>query len=375
MRTVDAVGTALEHEAAKQGGILDPDAVGARRAGPQSVELALNRGKRCLGEKACHAVGELVDDRDQEVCAATRRVENTEPQQLLAGALGVGARGFLDALEVGLVGGHDSAADEVAHQRLGRVVDAAALATGLVGQPQQFAAADLDLLGVFGREVAVATGFAAIVAVCNRQPQGKEALVDVAEVAYVEPRVVEAGIGLRVDPQRGQRRPECAVGYGRALERPCAVEAVGGEQGAVVGRDGHGVVARRHGVDDCPDPPPEGARARAQPIALLRRIAHDLRQRVRLVGLLGDRQMAGRLGIEQEQRAEDERERRRLEVGACLAVGDVDPLLGGPPAELTTEHRQHVLTDGAVEPLAQPDAEGAGLGHQLGEALAGEVGR
>lgn len=85
--------------------------------------------------------------------------------------------------------------------------------------------------------------------------------------------------------------------------------------------------------------------------------------------------MARGFGIEQEQGAEDERQRGGLEFDASLVVAGVNSFIPSPAPELAPEHRQHLLPDRAVESLTQLDTEGARLGHEVGEAIVGQVRR
>ena len=92
-----------------------------------------------LGEEERDLVGELVHDGDEEVGASAGGVEHAEVEELPRRRCGVVADERRDLVEVPLERGHDAAADEMANERLRRVVDAAAFAAALVGQPEQLA--------------------------------------------------------------------------------------------------------------------------------------------------------------------------------------------------------------------------------------------
>ena len=53
--------------------------------------------------------------------------------------------------------------------------------------------------------------------------------------------------------------------------------------------------------------------------------------------------MPGTLGVEQEQRPKDPRERRSLELGPNLVVGDVAAARCGPASKLSPQAWHHVL--------------------------------
>lgn len=171
----------LQDEAAEQRDVLDADAVRRPGARAQVVELRAQRRQRPPGEKAHDRVGELVDHRDEEVPAAARGIEHAELEQPPRRRLRVRVRELLHLREVSRERRHDAAAHEVTDERLRRVVDAAALAAALVGEPEQLAFVRVGV-ALAVRGVAVASFVVPVGAVGDRQAKREEALVDVAEV-------------------------------------------------------------------------------------------------------------------------------------------------------------------------------------------------
>jgi len=300
-------------------------------------------------------------------------IEHAELPQHRGGGGGVAHGDAADLGQVLLEGGEDAAAHEVADERLGRVVDAATLAPALVGEPEQLPRPHLGVAR--GRHVPVAPRLVGHVRVGPRQPQGEQALVDVAEVTDGEAGEVDPRAGLLVLAERAEDGRERRVGNARALEHLGAGEARGGEERAVVGGNSPRRVAGAHGAHEQRDAVGQRGGAAVRPLSLHSRgVPHELREGVRPVGLLGDGQVARALGVEEEQGAEDPGERGGLELLAATVVGEVDPLRPRPAPELEPEAGQHALAESQVEATAEPGPEAVGLGEQGPEAPFGEHG-
>ena len=94
---------------------------------------------------------------------------------------------------------------------------------------------------------------------------------------------------------------------------------------------------------------------------------------MRPVCLVPNRQVRRAFGVEDEERAEHERERRGLEVVAHGIVCRVEPFALGPPAELQAERREDVLPNRLVEPLAEFRSEVACFAEKRREPVMCEV--
>ena len=250
---------------------------------------------------------------------------------------------------------------EVADQLGAGVVDAAALAPALVGEPEQLT---LRTSGSSSarRDVAVAALVVAIVAVGEREAQRQQPLVDVAEMADLEPREVDTGLGLvGVAAERDEGGRQRGVGDRGVLERLGTRQAGGREQLAVVGRHAPGALAGAHRLDQGVDVVPErGAMgSTASRSAWRARRSGSCcaagRSRGPSAGSRRSRRRAGR-GRGRRRRG------RGLELDPNLVVGEVAALGGGPAAELAAEDRQDLLAEAAVEALAQLGAVVARLG-------------
>jgi len=123
-----------------------------------------------------YAVGQLVDDLDEEVCAAAGRIQHVEVEALAARGGWVGRRECADLVQVADERGPDRAVDEVTNQLGARVVDAATLAPALVGEPEEPTLADVRL-GVPGRrDVTVGARVVGERAVGQREAQRQQPL-------------------------------------------------------------------------------------------------------------------------------------------------------------------------------------------------------
>ena len=81
-REIHPVDAALEDEALEQGRVLDTDAERAAGARPQRVELLAQRRQGEIAKQSGELVGQLVENLDEEVGAAARRVDDRKVEEL-----------------------------------------------------------------------------------------------------------------------------------------------------------------------------------------------------------------------------------------------------------------------------------------------------
>ena len=108
-------------------------------------------------------------------------------------------------------------------------------------------------------------------------------------------------------------------------------------------------------------------------VHLFGRALGDPRNAALGVGVVLHRQVAGALGVEEEEGAEDEGEGGGLQLSADRVVFQVAAVALGPAPQLQAEYGQHLLAQGAVEAQSQLGAVVASFAQNLVEAALCEV--
>ncbi len=289
---------------------------------------------------------------------------------------------------------HERLVDEVADDELRRVKAARGLAPARAGAHVDAAGRHLSgraplSRGHEGVELrVVAQGLARAVELELEQP-----LVDVAEAADVEVGVVDAPglVVVGVDGEAKEGRAQTGVRGAHGGQEPsgCAVGVVV-EQAAVVGGHSPFDLAVGDGVEGLLEVAPDVGCVRVEGEALLLGGDHPLDallERVRAVALARvEREVVARLGVEDEEQAVEERERRVVDGGEPGAVGQLDAGALCGLGERGGEARHDALVDAPAEAIAElgpvlgrsfADAGGERIGaaERGGREERGEVGR
>ena len=205
--------------------------------------------------------------------------------------------------------------------------------------------------------------------------QAEQRLVDVTQVGDLQRRVVDAAAGLRVEPDRREHLGEAGVVEFDLLQQCRALKGGIGEQGAVVGGDAPCRIARPQRPDQRSESRPQNRRVDAQVVASLVRLSDQLGQRVPPVGRVVGWQVAGALGIEHEQQAEQQGECGALQFCSELIVVELLACCTRPAFQASGERRQRIVANGVVEPAPQCRAERPSLCLQFGKSALGEIAR
>ena len=359
----------LQHQSSQQGHIGHLSA--AEGTGTQPVDGLAHHRERIGGQEGHGLVRQLLGHLNQEMGAATRRVQHREVEQVTRGPLGVGHGPLTHAPQMLLECGPHGVVYQVLHQRGRCVVNTPRLAPSLVGEPQQRPVDDvgLRLIG----HVAVPARVVAQRTVGNRQAQTEQRLVDVAQVTDLQRRVVDTVPRSRVPPDCQQHSGEVGISELQALQQLGALEIRRREQRPVVGWHSPSRIAVAQGAHQDHEALPERVRPHAQPASGLVGLSHQLCEGLAPVGLVVHRQEAGALGVEHEQQSEQQGQRGPLQLQPLSVVGDVEVVPASPVVEPLGQRRKSILADGVVEPLAQFGPEVSGLGLEFDQAALGQI--
>ena len=263
-----------------------------------------------------HAVGQVVDQRDQEVAAAHGRVAHRQFQDLRGRVDGVALRLRGAAVQALPLRRAEGGARLPAGQRLlerghalgGQAADRFAQQQAHQVGVRVVAARDLARKAGRARDDAVDLGqFAVAVARLHlvHQLVFEQALVDATQVRHRQVAVVDPTLEqvLGAPRQRVDQRCQQFVGHGGALQQRGARAA---EQAAVVGRHADVVVAlvdqAKHPLERQPDLG-HGAGEGAAGVDLVAHLLANAAQAVFGVALVVHRQQAPVFGVEQKQQA------------------------------------------------------------------------
>ena len=344
----------------------------AEGTGTQPVDGSAHHRERIGGQERHRLVRQLLGHLNQEVRAATRRVQHREVEQVTRGSLGVGLSCRTDQFQMLPEGGPHGVAHQMLHQRSRCVVHAPGFAAPLVGEPQQRSVDDIGL-GLF-RHVAVGARVVAQRTVGNRKSQTEQCLVDVAQVTDLQRRVVDTVPSGHVTPDGQQHSGEVGISELQALQQLGALEIRGSEQRTVVGGHPPGRIAVAQGAHQDHEALPERIRLHAQLASGLVGLSHQLCEGLAPVRLVVHGQEAGALGIQHKKQPEQQGQRGPLQLEPLSVLGGVETVPASPVVEPLGQRRKGLLADGVVETLAQFGPECSGLGLELGQAAVGQIG-
>ena len=293
----------------------------------------------------------------EEMGAPTGRVEYPKTEQLLRGRGGRVYRGRARSLlQVPLKRGHDSASDEMAHERLGRVINASTFALPRPCRPggalpSGWRLRRLQSSGRSGRSLRCRrkgdrprTG--AATEVPRRYDRDARCQVPKSRSRrLIGPRFRARRAQVRARGRAGQQRRAGSIP--RTSRRRTGRRYVAGTPRASsplrIARTS--VCVRSQNFVEC-----ASKRNRAAP----RRRARSASRDPRGIGIASHRQVARRLCEAKEQRPEYERQSGRHELASLLVVSEIATVRLGPPPELHAERGQNKLADRGVEPRNRP---------------------
>ena len=377
---IDAVDAAFEDEAAEEvGGFRRAD--GRLGGFGKELELFGDAGQAAdFGQETGDAVGHQIQGGGKEVGAAHSRVDDGEVKEAVEGGGRLAAGQGGNFLQVGFQGGEQGVVQQVADEFLAGVIDAAGFAAAGLGLVVELGAGyGRSFAGPAGAET-VAFGVIDQILPGSGQAQAEQGFVDGPQVAHLQAGVVQAGgvgfIGFVGDG--GQGRGQVGIGDGGLFQEFAAGKAGGGEQAAVVSRDAGGSVA----VADHSHQGAEGIPAAGGfPVETARRHSAGVGQVAGAVGPVSrriHRQIAPGLGMQQENKAENQGQGGFFDAPPLLPVVQVNALLFQVFAQALGQIRQGLGNQALLQAAAQFLAEVLGLGNAAGQqavALQGSRGQ